>query len=412
MHQFLLLVLLIVRCSHHGVESLSSLDPPRQQEAVLVRPRTRSELLVLGLGRVGSQVAHLAVPRFDGRVVGTVRRQPGHREGHHDDGIDDGIVRISFDPAAVQERLGDGAGSATTHVLLTIPLSREPDPVFQMILEQAKEWWSKPSHPGQSDKWIGIVSTTGVYGNHDGAWVTEDSPLLCEAGGNADLYRTLEEDWMQLGRDLQSSSPSSSNRICIFRCAGIYDSSRSALHTLYNSRSYGRPALTSPPPSPPGLNNGGKTNRIHSFDLSRAVLASMLPERDGGVQPPTTAVGVYNLADDLPEYRTVVLAYANELLSRIADGLPPPLESIADTKSYSALPSQTSAGRKSRRQRERKLVDNGRMRRELLVGNEGDGDGLRFPTYREGLQTIFDDPSSPWQLMVQSQASIDGRATK
>jgi hypothetical protein len=117
---------------------------------------------------------------------------------------------------------------------------------------------------------------------------------------------------------------SSSNCLFIFGCAGIYDSSWSALHKVYNQASLERPLSASEPPHTPG-GKEGKTNWIHSFDLSRAVLSSMLPERskkNETQQGPAAAVRVYSLADNLPEYRGVILEYAKELSSGMLFSLP------------------------------------------------------------------------------------------
>jgi hypothetical protein len=432
MVQFLLLlvILVVLHCSWNNVECLSSPEATTTKSSI-----STNKLLILGLGRVGCQVAELALPCFNGQVVGTVRQL-----GTQDSG--DGTTRIPFDPLAVQNQLLiDGLGRQTTHVLLTIPLSKEQNPAFDTILDHVKEWWKEtPSQllrkqqgqeQQQPEKWMGILSTTGVYGNHDGKWVTEDSPLLCQVGSNADLYRKLEADWIQFARDQQEvpSSSSSNHRLCIFRCAGIYDSSRSALHTLYSKGFVGQMPSSSQSPSPTPTTT--KTNRIHSLDLSRAVLSSMLLDHWSNHKNHDTqldlppGVRIYNLADDLPENREVVLSYAKELFSGIVHKLPPspPVETISSdsTGNGSVIPSRSSAGRQSRRLQEQKLVSNYRMMKELLTmcgDNNQDnssklknssGGGLLFPTYREGLQNIFEDPTTPWQIMVgQSQEMKEG----
>ena len=49
-------------------------------------------------------------------------------------------------------------------------------------------------------KWIGYLSTTGVYGNHNGGWVDENTPLkpTTERG----IKRVLaERQWLELAKE-------------------------------------------------------------------------------------------------------------------------------------------------------------------------------------------------------------------
>ena len=313
-------------------------------------------MVVVGLGRVGLECAKLALPHFDD-VVGTVRRRDNDSITET---TNDGIRRVRIQD--VLSYLSD-----SSHVLITVPLSREADSVLERVWQRIED--SKPM-------WLGIVSTTGVYGNHDGAWVTEESPLLCTPDSNADLYRQFEEKWIA-----KHSNP------CIFRCAGIYDSTRSALHTVYKqgyhppppSSSSSSSSSSASASSTPASNGGGSiTNRIHTFDIARAIVASIT-----SVVPRTEEPHIYNLADNLPAPRSEVLAYAANLFqtSNVA---------LLTTGKVSASSSSTTTSRDRRRQIDRKLVSNRRMLKELLRE-------LEYPTYREGLESILNDPTTPWQ---------------
>ena len=411
-----------------AVEAMTNPIPSSQRG----RNCREHKLLIIGLGRTGLEVANLAEAQETLRVFGTVR-QSSLREGTIED--DTKIVRIPFDPVAVREHLFGGKddqaidGSsvvAASHVLFTIPLSREVDPVMKAVLKEVKVWWNieeedwndgenkKNSDHRDPFKVLGILSTTGVYGNHDGKVVTETSPLLCQETSNAALYRKFEDDWISSSvADVANEGDAidgncdknrRSRRLCIFRCAGIYDNSRSALHTLYKKMKSATP--TDPPRTSSSSlpTTGNKTNRIHSMDLARGVVAGIFQEANcNDDKPKKTDVRIYNLADNLPESRSVVLSYAQELLASIGidkrmfmaknektETTKTRVNQVATNDNTSL--SRSSVTRQRRRERESKLVCNKRMREELLPD-----DGLLYPTYREGLRAIFNDPITPWQ---------------
>jgi hypothetical protein len=388
-----------------------------------------NKLLIIGLGRTGLEVANLAEEKETVRVFGTVRQSSLREESTEDNKI----VRIPFDPVAVRAHLfgceddqtiDEYSIVAASHVLFTIPLSREVDPVMKAVLKEVREWWNieEDGNDGGSKKNIdnrdhskvlGILSTTGIYGNHDGKVVTENSPLLCEETSNAALYRQFEDDWISSsvgdvvneGDEIVGNYDDTrrSRRLCIFRCAGIYDSSRSALHTLYKKNQSATPTDPTRTSSSSLPTTRNKTNRIHSMDLARGVMSGMFQEvncRDDKVKK--SEVRIYNLADNLPEARSVVLSHAQELLASIGIdertfGAKNETTEMTKTTtnqeaSNNTLLSRSSITRQKRRERESKLVCNKRMREELLAD-----DGLLFPTYREGLHAIFNDPITPWQ---------------
>ena len=290
---------------------------------LLGRSVSSFQLLVYGLGNVGREVTKEVSKDW---IVRGTKRNPAP---------DDGIA-IPFSDAS--KYLSDAS-----HVLITIPLTPE---IFPIILKDLSE------HLAPSSGWVGFVSTTGVYGNHDGAWVTEDSPLLCES--TALEYVRFEQELMELAAERDWSA-------AIFRCAGLYGPDRSALHTLWKR---GIPAVRGAPCF--------ITNRIHETDVARAIVSAMEKESSG----------IYNLADDEPEARTVAMDYAVELLRSNGMTLP---ASTTVPKATTA----SSSKRETRRKNERKLVDNGKMKSELV-------ENLVYPTYREGLSSILADRSNPW----------------
>ena len=279
---------------------------------LLVALEQRSNLLILGLGRVGSEVAKEARPHFE-VVYGTTRSASSQGEALTFEEIDEVLPSCS-------------------HVLVTIPAPLTVDDDRYDVYRRVKE--AKPS-------WIGILSTTGVYGDHQGEWVTEESPSI-DPDTSAQAYLAYEDFWKDSGAH-------------IFRCAGIYGNTRSALHTVYRN---GVSVSSS----------SSVTSRIHEADIARAVVACMQ-------SPPSRLL--YNLADDEPSARGDALAYAAQLL---------------DERGIS-YPNTSSPAR--RRRSGQKRVDNTRMKQDLV-------DELLFPSYREGLASIVDCPDAPWNLLGSS----------
>lgn len=293
-------------------------------------------LLVLGLGNVGRAVLHEAdrCGFFDDRIQGTSRS------------LADSTETILFTPDSVGSVL-----PKCTHVLVTIPPPRQDDPTFNAVVDQL----TAKLPPGA---WLGFVSTSGVYGNHNGGWVTEDSLLHCSDDSPTFRYIESENFWRELSQHC--------GWICrVFRCAGLYGPDRSALHTLWKKR------IIKVSPA------AGLTNRIHETDVARAIVASMVKS----FRQPTEEFRVYNLSDDQPETRAVVMKHAAELLRSID------VDVAVEESDASNL---TLSTRSSRRDTDIKRVSNGRMKHELISE-------LSYPTYSEGLTAIFEDSASPWQ---------------
>ena len=97
-----------------------------------------------------------------------------------------------------------------SHILLSIPPLESGDPVFESYFETIKN--------AANLEWIGYLSTTAVYGDHDGNWVDERTKL--NPTTKRGKHRVLaEEQWLSLAKE--SGSP-----VNIFRLAGIYGPGR------------------------------------------------------------------------------------------------------------------------------------------------------------------------------------------
>ena len=341
-------------CGNTGVTTLAFSSPLSTPSS------TGNGLLIIGYGNVGKSVAREAGdPTHFDWIRGTSRSANDN----------DGVV-VPFQQC--REYL-----TAATHVIVTIQASAvaSPDDTNDGVHHDTND--DKDPNRGHDTtmrmvsenasrlSWLGIVSTTGVYGNHDGAWVTEQSDLLAPPDSSSQRYIRYEQQWTSIAERLDCD-------LCIFRCAGLYGPSRSALHTLWKK---GRPSTV-------GTNRtDGITNRIHEQDVGRAVCAAMQQ----------STAGIVNLADDLPEKRSVVTSYASSLLESIGVEPPPAVTTLTEASKNGRPP---SSSRSRRRGMEAKLVSNRRMKDMLLRDEQRDG--LQFPTYREGLQSILQDRSQPW----------------
>lgn len=221
--------------------------------------------------------------------------------------------------------------ASVTHLVASVPPDDRGDPVLG-------------EHGGdmpESLSWIGYLSTTGVYGNTNGAEVDEESPLNPTAMRSK---RRVSAERAWLGLFESRGMP-----VHLFRLAGIYGPGRSAIDTLRAGRAR---RIDKP---------GHKFSRIHVDDIAGVLQASMSRPNPGGV---------YNVCDDEAEGPAEVIRFAAELL-----GLePPPLLSFEDAKKTMS-PMGLSFWADNRR------ISNRRLSEEL-------GYRLKFPTYREGLGAL------------------------
>ena len=282
---------------------------------------TSPRLFCFGLGYVGAAAAR-AMHAAGWPVAGTMRTV----ERDLPAGV--AVHRFSAD-SALDPAVLDG----TTHLLTTIAPEGARDPVLAAL---GSAILALPNL-----RWVGYVSSTGVYGNRDGGWVDEDSPA--EPSGARGRHRLLaEEAWRDLWR--HRGAP-----VHVFRVAGIYGPGRSAIDQV---RAGTARRIVKP---------GQFFSRVHLDDIV-AVLAASMERPDPGA--------VYNVADDRPAPPDEVVEHAAALL-----GLPaPPAEPYAGAEA-SLSPMARSFYADNRR------IANGRIKRELGVR-------LAYPTYREGLAAI------------------------
>jgi len=333
-----------------------------------------NRLLVFGLGNVGSLVAERGsslhqvidgVPFFQ-QVYGTTRTTKDI----------DGVQTIGFDDYQELEK----TLPSCTHVLVTIPPLNPPTDID---INSSNQHYCDPvlnntKYPIKdilpANTWIGFISSTSVYGNHDGEWVTEDSETKCEAGTRAEVYLTAENEWRTAAKECNW-------KLHIFRCAGLYSNNRSALHTILKNGL----AVETIDNASTTTKIGSPTSRIHEEDVSRVVLSAM--NYNGSISGGTN---LWNLADDEPEVRSKVMAYGAQLLEG-ANLLPFFAESSSTQTVTTKTTKPKQSERASRRLLDRKRVDAQRMKDLLLPDGK-----LLYPTYREGLKSILNSNRKKW----------------
>lgn len=220
------------------------------------------------------------------------------------------------DAGAVQAAL-----AGASHVLSSVPpVEGEGDPVLAAY-----------GH-ALGGKRLAYLSSTGVYGDAQGAWVDESASV---GTGRRTLRAEADAQWLALGAH-------------VLRLPGIYGPGRSVFDRLADGRAQ-RIALP-----------GQVFSRVHVDDIASGTMLALA----GGAPP-----GPYNLADDLPCSQNTVIEYACRL-----SGLPvPPLQTLEEAQ---LSPMARAFYAENRR------VANGKAKRLL-------GWCPRYPTYREGLAAVF-----------------------
>lgn len=222
----------------------------------------------------------------------------------------------------------------TTHVLVSTP----PGPSGDPALAYAHDLAALNPRP----QWLGYLSTTGVYGDHAGGWVDEQTPPA-PASERGRRRRAAEQAWEAWGR--AANVP-----VAIFRLAGIYGPTRNQLDGLRDGTARRI------------VREGQVFSRIHVDDIAQVLEASIAKPVAGAV---------YNVCDDEPAPPHEVVEYAAQLLG-IA---PPKLERYEDAQATMSEMAQSFYS-------ESKRVRNDRIKQDLGVK-------LLYPTYREGLKALL-----------------------
>jgi nucleoside-diphosphate-sugar epimerase len=284
-----------------------------------------AHLLVFGVGYVGSAIARAAAAAGMS-VAGTARSTTVQLRP------DSGLASVDFDSAG-------SAVAQATDLLSTVPPDASGDPVL------SRHGAAIAAAPRL--RWIGYLSTTGVYGDRNGGWVNEDTEPA-PMSDRSQRRLAAEEGWRRYA---------DRRAVDIFRLAGIYGPGRSVIDDLRAGKA--RRIIKA----------GHAFGRIHRDDIVRAVLAAMQQDRVSGVR-------VLNLTDNESAASADVVAEAARLLR-----IPPPAAVRFEQVSATMSPMARSFWAENRK------VSSRRTQQAL-------GLRWRYPSYREGLRAILAEEGS------------------
>ncbi len=277
-------------------------------------------LLSFGHGYSARELTKHLLPQ-GWRVIGTTRTSEKANE----------LAASGVEPLIWPDSDMNAAIEAADHILISAGPDEDGDPTLNLLRNQITQKSSKI-------RWAGYLSTTGGYGNFDGAWVDELTPLNPTTKGGQ-LRKAAEEDWSSVaGLPLH-----------IFRLAGIYGPRRGPFAKVRNGTARRV------------IKEGQVFSRIHVEDIAQILWASIQLPNPGAA---------YNMCDDDPAPPQDVIAYAANLL-----GMPVPPATAFEDADFTPMARSFYA--------ENKKVRNDPIKTEL-------GGELIHPTYREGLQSLLD----------------------
>lgn len=272
-------------------------------------------LLSLGHGYSASALAARLLP-LGWTVIGTCR-DPSRASALRAAGVEPLLWPADLAPAL----------SRATHVLASAAPDAGGDPFLQAAGDALRA--ARPA-------WVGYLSTTAVYGDHQGGWVDEATPVNPQST-RARQRVLAERQWLATGLPVH-----------IFRLAGIYGPGRGPFEKVGDGTAR---RIIKP---------GQVFSRIHVADIAETLLASITRPDPGAI---------YNVCDDNPAPPEDVLAHAAYLL-----GLPEPPAIPYDEAEMTPMARSFYA--------ESKRVRNSRIKDELGVR-------LRYPDYRAGLAAML-----------------------
>lgn len=255
------------------------------------------------------------------KVIGTTRRP------EEQNNLD--IKLIDFDSTEIARYL-----NLATHILVSIP----PIPTATDIVSIKYRDLIKKQTPQL--QWLGYLSSTGVYGDHQGQWVDETSQCIPHTPTGIARLKA-ENAWISLANEYQVP-------LHVFRLSGIYGPGRNALTRLMQGKKQSI------------FKEGHFFCRIHVDDICATLMAS--------INKPNP-LSIYNVSDNEPAPAHLVDLYAATILQREAPALVPYSESA-----LSAMEQEFYSNNRK--------VSNLKIKKELDII-------LQYPTYKEGLTAIW-----------------------
>lgn len=284
------------------------------------------DVLILGAGFSGATIARRLLPEA-ASVTGTTR-SPERQQAL----VDMGLEAMIYDGETISPELR-AAMQRTTHLVQSIAPGKAGDPLMRPDMPDVVSLMPNL-------RWAAYLSTVGVYGDHKGAWVTEDAPLDPVSDRSRERVEA-EEAWLELGQ--AAGIP-----VAVLRLSGIYGPGRNGFCNLANGTAR---RLVKP---------GQVFNRIRVEDIAGAV--AFLSEK--GMDD------IFNVTDDEPAPPQDVVLEAARLM-----GVTPPPEIAFETAELSPM-ARTFYG-------ENKRVSNAKLRSA--------GYTFLHPDYRQSLRQMWNE---------------------
>ena len=217
-------------------------------------------------------------------------------------------------------------------ILVSIPPIEDEDIVLKNFKETIKK---------TKTKWITYLSATSVYGNHDGEWVNEKSETRPTSPSGIKRLQT-ENQWLKFSNE--HNLP-----IQIFRLSGIYSIQNNILKRLIS----GQAKIVK--------KDNHFFSRIHVEDIANLLFYSMKKFKNNEI---------YNISDDKPASQEEIAIYGSKLLK-------------VKTPEFIELDSLEDGMLKDF-YKDSKKVNNKKVKEFFNYQ-------FIYPTYKEGLDKIFND---------------------
>ncbi|MFB2601678.1 SDR family oxidoreductase [Rhizobium phaseoli] len=282
-------------------------------------------VMIFGCGYSGTAIAK-AFAGQDVQVSGTTRSAEKVEALRAN-----GIEAFLFDGETIGDRLSRALVDVT-HLVQSIAPGKA-DPLLRLLGEDSARLLPRL-------EWIGYLSTVGVYGDHKGAWVSEETPCLPVSGRSKERLEA-EEGWLAIGRERDVPA-------AILRLSGIYGPGRNAFCNLDKGTARRL------------IKKDQVFNRIRVEDIGAAT--RFLSEHGLG--------GIYNVTDDRPGPPQDVIVEAARLM-----GVEPPPEQAFETAELTPM-ARTFYGENQR-------VSNAKLKKA--------GFEFSFPTYPMSLAQLWQD---------------------
>jgi nucleoside-diphosphate-sugar epimerase len=227
-----------------------------------------------------------------------------------------------------KQNFGIDIPSDVTHMLISIPPIMSEDIVLRD--------YSKQLFKLKNLQWIGYISSSGVYGDHQGDIVDEQSSCTPSSMRNQ-VRLKIEHEWLALKLPL-----------VIFRASGIYGPQRNILQRITSGQNV------------PIIDSTKIFSRIHVEDLASTIYNSMLTITPGEI---------FNLCDDFPCPNWQVTSHAYHMLNLAA---PSPITLEQASLSDMALEFYQDS----------KSLCNKKIKQYFNIK-------LQYPTFKEGLDALF-----------------------